>query len=480
MRSLPDSVAEGARQHYGVTLAVLATAALAYAVSQTMVAPALPAIQEQLGTTTTEVTWVLTIYLLTASIATPILGRLGDMFGKEHVLVGVLIGFGLGSLICALSHSIGVLVAGRAIQGCAGAVFPLAFGIIRDEFPPNRVAQGIGLISATFGIGGGIGLVAAGVIVDNLSYEWIFWIALIVTLIAIVCTLLFVPESPVKVPAKIDWAGAALLSVGLGALLLGISEGPRWGWTSPRILGVFTTALLAFVFWVRFELRVPQPLVDMRMMQRRGVWTTNVAALLVGFGMFGSFILIPQFVQAPPAAGYGFNATVTEAGLILLPSTAVMLFAGPFAGWLGSRFGSRLPLLIGTLTAAAAFALIGLAHEERWELYIGTALMGAGIGFAFAAMANLIVEAVEPTETGVATGMNTIMRTVGGSLGAQISATIVSAHVIAGTHIAKEGGYTAAFFLSSAVMLLAFGATLLVPTRARAGVRARVHTTVSG
>ena len=459
------------RQHYGITLAVLATAALAYAVSQTMVAPALPAIQKDLNTTTTGVTWVLTIYLLTASIATPVLGRLGDMFGKERMLVLVLVMFGLGSLVSALSHSIGVLVAGRAIQGFAGAVFPLAFGIIRDEFPPEKVAQGIGLISATFGIGGGIGLVAAGLIVDNFSYEWIFWMALFVTVIAIVATVLFVPESPVKVPSKIDWTGAVLLSVGLGTLLLGISQGPRWGWTSDRVLGLFALSLAAFVLWVRFELRVPAPLVDMRMMRRRPVWATNLAALLVGFGMFGSFILIPQFVQAPANAGYGFNANVTEAGLILLPATVVMLFAGPAAGWLGSRYGSRLPLLIGTLTAALAFGLIAVAHEHRWELYIGTALMGVGIGFAFAAMANLIVEAVDPTETGVATGMNTIMRTVGGSLGGTISAAIVSAHLIPGTQIAKESGYTAAFALSSLVLLLAFAATLLVPQRVRVKTR---------
>ncbi|HEX4717918.1 MAG TPA: MFS transporter, partial [Thermoleophilaceae bacterium] len=433
---------ESPRQHYGVTLAVLATGALAYAVSQTMVAPALPAIQKDLHTTTTGVTWVLTIYLLTASIATPVLGRLGDMFGKEQVLVAVLGMFALGSLVAALSHSIGLLVAGRAIQGFAGAVFPLSFGIIRDEFPPERVAQGIGLISATFGIGGGVGLVAAGVIVDHLAWEWIFWFALIITVLALIATLLFVPESPIKVPARIDWAGAALLSIGLSALLLGISQGPPWGWGSARVLGLFIASAVSFAAWVRFELRVPDPLVDMRMMRRRAVWSTNLAALLVGFGMFGSFILIPQFVQAPANAGYGFDATVTEAGLILLPATAVMLFAGPIAGWLGSRLGSRLPLLIGTATAAAAFTLIAVAHDHKWELYIGTALMGAGIGFAFAAMANLIVEAVDPTETGVATGMNTIMRTVGGSLGAQISATIVSAHVIAGTHIAKEAGYT--------------------------------------
>jgi EmrB/QacA subfamily drug resistance transporter len=442
-----------------------------------MIAPALPAIQRELHTTTTGVTWVLTIYLLTASIATPVLGRLGDMFGKERVLVAVLVMFALGSLVAALSHSIGVLVAGRAIQGFGGAVFPLSFGIIRDEFPPERVAAGIGLISATFGIGGGAGLVLAGVIVDHLSYEWIFWIALIVVSLSVVATVLFVPESPVKVPARIDWAGAGLLAVGLGGLLLGISEGPRWGWASGRVLGVSAAAAVTLATWVRWEARVHDPLVDMKMMRRRGVWTTNLAGLLVGFGMFASFILIPQFVQADPAvAGYGFGASVTDAGLILLPSTAVMLFAGPFAGFLAGRVGSRAPLLLGTALGAAAFAWLSVAHDARWEFYVGTAAMGAGIGFAFAAMANLIVEAVHQTETGVGTGMNTIMRTIGGSLGGQIAATIVSAHVIAGSHTAAESGYTLAFALSAVTMLLAFAATLLVPTRERVPVREPLHT----
>src|SRR5919202_4356429 len=161
------------RQRYNITLAVLATAALAYALLQTMVAPALPAIQRDLGASTTSVTWVLTVYLLTASVATPIIGRLGDMYGKERVLVLTLVVFGIGSLISALSHSLGPLVAGRAVQGLGGAVFPLAFGIIRDEFPREKVATAIGLISATFGIGGGGGLVLSGVLVDNLSWEWI-------------------------------------------------------------------------------------------------------------------------------------------------------------------------------------------------------------------------------------------------------------------------------------------------------------------
>ena len=462
--------ADHPRQSYNVTLAVLALSALAYALLQTMVAPALPAIQHDLNTSTTSVTWVLTVYLLTASIATPVLGRLGDMYGKERMLVLTLALFAVGLLISALSHSLGPLVLGRAVQGFGGAVFPLAFGIIRDEFPRQKVASAIGLISATFGIGGGGGLVLAGVLVDNLSWEWIFWVGLAMTIVALVATHLFVPESPVKVPARIDWAGAALLAAALTALLLAVSEGNSWGWGSARTVGLLAGSVLITLVWVRFETRHPDPLVNMRMMRRRPVWTTNLAALLVGFGMFGSFILVPKFVQAPPAAGYGFNADVTAAGVFLLPSTFVMLVAGPLSGVLGTRLGSRLPLLLGTLLAALAFAFLALEHDARWHIYLATALMGAGIGLAFAAMANLIVEAVEPTETGVATGMNTIMRSIGGSIGAQVAASIVAGSVVASTNLPTESGYTKAFAVSAIGLVGAFAAALAIPRRRGGGL----------
>ncbi len=221
------------------------------------------------------------------------------------------------------------------------------------------------------------------------------------------------------------------------------------------------------MIWVRYEARVSQPLVSMRLMRMRGVWTTNVAGLLIGFGMFGSFILIPQFAQAPAQAGYGFDASVTQAGLFLLPSAALMLVAGPLAGELGNRFGSRLPLLIGALFAVGAFVLLSVAHGERWHIYVSSALLGLGIGFAFASMANLIVEAVPPTHTGEATGVNTIMRTLGGALGGQIAASIVAGHLIAGTGIPAESGYTAAFIMSAVAMSLAFIAALLIPRKNR-------------
>ncbi len=405
---------------------------------------------------------MLTAYLLSASVFTPIVGRLGDMFGKERTLVVSLAILAAGSLLAALATSIEVLIAARVIQGCGGAIFPLSFGIIRDEFPRERVATGIALISSILGIGAGLGIVLAGPIVAALSYHWLFWIPFGLTVVATIATVFFVPESPVKVPGKVNWLGAFLLSGWLVCLLLAISEGSRLGWGDPRIVGLFVAAAVLLWAWIANEQRAPEPLVDMTMMRIRGVWTVNTAAFLVGAGMYSSFILIPQYVETDPSAGYGFGASVTQAGLFLLPSTIGMLVVSPLAGRLANRVGARVPLVLGSLTTCVAFGFLGVAHADPWEVYAGSALLGVGIGLAFASLANLIVVAVRPDQTGVATGMNTVMRTVGGSVGAQIGASVLAATVV-GSALPTEHGYTLAFAFASAACGLATIASLAVP-----------------
>jgi EmrB/QacA subfamily drug resistance transporter len=456
------------RQHYGITLGVLALGGLAYALLQSLVAPALPEIQHSLHVSESAVTWVLTAYLLSASVATPLLGRLGDIYGKERVLVGVLAALAVGTVVSALATSLPVLVGGRAIQGAGGGIFPLAFGIIRDEFPRERVAGAIGLISATFGIGAGAGIVLAGVIVDHLSYHWLFWFPLVAVVIAMVAAARYIPESPVKAPARISWGAAALLSTGLAAVLLAVSQAASWGWGSPRTLGLAAAGLAVLAVWVRGELVSAEPLVDMRMMRLRGVWTVNVAGLLLGFGMFGSFILLPQLVELPESTGHGFGASVTEAGLFMLPSTAAMLIVAPMAGRLERRFGSKPPLVAGVLFAALSFVLLAVDHGSPADIYAASTLLGIGIGLAFAAMANLIVIAVPPDQTGVATGMNTIMRTIGGALGSQIIASILTANVVAATGRPGDRGFTIAFWLAAAVLVVGALAAAAIPGRAPA------------
>jgi EmrB/QacA subfamily drug resistance transporter len=451
------------RRHYGVTFTVLAVAGISYALLQSLVAPALPAIQRDLNTTPEAVTWVFTSFLLSASIATPIAGRLGDMFGKERTLLLVLVVLAGGTLVSAVAKSVELLILGRVIQGTGGAIFPLAFGIIRDEFPRARVASGIGFISALLGVGGGAGIVLAGPILDQLSYHWLFWLPLIPTVIAAVATHLFVPESPLKPGGRVNWLGAGLLSAWLVALLLGASQGPAWGWTDPRVIALFAVAAVLAVVWVRAETRSQEPLVDMKMMRLRGVWTTNLAATLLGFGMYGSFILIPQFVETPARAGYGFHASVTQAGLFLVPSTAGMLSVSPLAGRIAHSVGSRVALAVGALLTMVCFVLLAAAHTERWEIYLASFFLGAGIGLAFAALANLIVEAVPASQTGVATGMNTIMRTIGGAIGGQVAASIIAGTILASTGLPAERGFTIAFAISAGALFVSFLAALAIP-----------------
>jgi EmrB/QacA subfamily drug resistance transporter len=458
------------RTHYRSTFAILAVAGASFALLQSLVAPALRDIQVDLHTSTTGSTWILTAYLLSASVATPILGRMGDIHGKKRMLVVALSALAVGTVMSALAQTIGVMIGGRVVQGLGGAVFPLAFGIIRDEFPPERVAFGIAMISSILGIGGGAGIVLAGPIIEHLGYHWIFWFPVVPVVIAAIAAVVVIPESPVRAPGRVNWVGATLLAGWLVALLVAVSEGPNWGWSSGRTLGLFAAAAVLLVVWVQVESRAAQPLVDMQMMRLRGVWTTNTAALLIGFGMYSSFVLVPQYVQMPASTGYGFGASATEAGLFLFPATLAMLLVSPIAGRLSSTVGSKVPLVAGAAVSAAAFALLAVRRSEHWQIYVATALLGVGIGLAFAAMANLIVEAVPREQTGVAGGMNTIMRSIGGAVGAQISATVVAASAAA-SGLPEAHGWTDAFTLCAVALVGGLLVALAVPSRSRVPVR---------
>ena len=463
----------GERQHYNVTLAILALAGTAYALQQTMVIPALPALQRDLHTTTTWVTWVLTALLLVASVSTPILGKLGDQYGKERLLVISLALFFVGCVGAAAAWNIWALIFFRAFQGLGAAVFPLSFGIIRDEFPREKVGVGIGLISAVFGVGGGFGIVLSGVIVDNLSWRWLFIFGAIPVAIATVAVHRFVPESPIKTPSRVDFLGATLLSVGLVCLLLALTEGESWGWTSARVGGLFAGSAVFLALWVVAELRVPEPMVDMHVFVQRQVLFTNICALITGFAMFGTFVLIPNFVETPRGLAadtarlvdYGFNASATKAGLYLLPSSVTLLFAGPAAGVIGRRIGSKWPLAAGMLLSGISAVMLAFWNTETWQILVALAVLGIGVGFAFAAMATLITEAVSATETGVATGMNTVMRTVGGVIGGEVGAAILTAHLIPTTNVPSLRGYEVAFTIAGAVAFVGVVAAVLVTPR---------------
>ena len=324
------------------------------------------------------------------------------------------------------------------------------------------MAGAVGVLAALTAVGAGLGIVLAGPIVNALDYHWLFWLPLILTVVASVAAVAFVPESPVRTPGRISWLPAVLLSGWLVALLVALSEAPVWGWGSGRVIGLLAGAVVLAVAWEAAELRAATPLIDMTMMRRTAVWTNNLVALLIGVGMYATFAFLPEFVQTPAAAGYGFGASITRSGLMLLPSTITMFAVGMFAGRLTRALGGKVLVIAGCLIGCGAMAILAFAHAHVWEIYLSSAIMGVGFGLAFSAMSALVVAAVPPSQTGVASGMNANIRTIGGSIGAAVMASIVTSQ-LGPSGLPKESGYTTGFAVMAAGLALAALAGLLIP-----------------
>ena len=430
-------------------LAVLALAGTVFAMMQALVIPALPRIQVSLGVNTAEAAWISTAYLLSACILTPVIGRLGEVAGKKRMMLASLATFAAGTLVCAVAGNLAELVAGRVIQGAAGGIYPLAFAIIRDRLPRERVPGGIGLVSSLLGIGGGLGLVLPGPIMTRLSYQWLFWLALIVIAVALVLAACCIPaDGPTEAGARVPWRSSLLMAAGLSAALIAVSEAATWHWLDIRTLGLLTFGAGALLAWGRAEARSSSPLVDMSLMRLRGVWPANAAAMLIGMGMYASFLIIPELVQAPARLGYGFGASVTGAGLFMVPTAAAQLLLGPASGLLHRRISLRTQLITGQLTCAAGFATLAMWHDASWQVYTATTVLGVGFWLCLIALPNQVISAVPAARTGSATAVNTVVRNTGGALGSQLAAAIIVSSAHAGAPAAS--GYIGALILCAA------------------------------
>ena len=322
--------------------------------------------------------------------------------------------------------------------------------------------SGLSIVASLAAVGFGIGSWRPGRSWNVLSYQWLFWLPMITTALAALGAATLVPESPVRTAARVPLLPATLLAAWLVSLLVGLCQGNDWGWGSARVLGLFAGALVLGAAWIVLETRVPVPLIDMRMMRRRGVWTANVVAGFVGFGVYASFGFLPQFLQTPPEAGYGFSATITESGHLLLPSAVASFLMGFMTARLVKALGTRVVVMSGTLASAAAFASIALWHDETWQLFAATSFQGVGSGLVFSSLAGAVIAAVPPEQTGVASGMNANIRTIGGSVGSAVMAGVVTAR-LGPTAVPVESGYVIGFSVLAAGMVLAAAAAAFMP-----------------
>jgi EmrB/QacA subfamily drug resistance transporter len=444
------------------TFAVLAAAAAAFSLMQSLVTPVLPTIQRDLHTSAGTVTWVLTAWLLAASVATPLMGRISDMIGKDRTLLVALAAIAVGCLVAALAPNIGVLIVARVLQGLGGAVFPVSFGILRDEFRPAQVSSAVGAMAAVIATGSGLGIVLAGPIAGALNWRWLFWIPMGVVVLVSLAAWRFVPASPHRTPGRVNWLASVLLSGWLVALLLPLSEATSWGWGSTRTLALLAVAVLLFAGWLVAELRSANPLIDMRMMRLPAVWTTNLVALLFGAVMFGVFAFLPQLMQVPAASGYGFGASVTASGLLMLPMLVTMALFGSLSGPLSRWIGSKAQLLAGAALSTVACTALAFEHGERLSVATAGGVFGIGLGLVYSSMINLIVQSVPMHQTGTASGMNTNIRTIGASIGTAVVSAVVTSHPGPGGFPA-ESGYTTSFTILAVIALAAIAVALLVP-----------------
>jgi len=450
----------------GAIVAVLAMAGLASSFMFTLVVPIQTRLPELLHADRDDTAWVVTATLLAAAVITPIAGRLGDMYGKRRIVLVLLATLVVGSVIAALSTGLIWLIVGRALQGAVTGVIPLGISILRDVLHEDRVDPSIALISATLGVGGALGLPISALVTENADWHALFWTAAALGAIVFVLVLVIVPVSVLRTAGRFDYVGAAGLAVGLLGILLAISRGDAWGWTSPATLGSGLGGILVLLVWGWYELRIAEPLLDLRVAARRPVLLTNIASVAIGFSLFSSNVSYPQLLELPAPTGFGLS--LLAASLVIMPSGLVMMVLSPFSGRLAGSVGPRRLLILGAIALIAAYGFSLVLASEVWHILIANLLIGVGIGFGYAAMPMLIMRSVPQSETGASNGLNALFRSLGtSSAAAVVGAVLASMSTVQdGRALPTASAFQMSFWLGLAAAIVALAVAAFIPLRA--------------
>lgn len=448
-----------------LTIPVLAFGGILMAVMQTVVVPLLPDLPRLTNSSPGAVSWMVTATLLSGAVLTPVLGRAGDMYGKRRVLTAALVLMTVGSVMCALSSDIVVLITARALQGAAAAVVPLSISILRDELPLNAGAPRSPWMSSTVGIGAALGLPLAALVVQYADWHAMFWLTSALGVLGVTAVWWAVKESPVREPGRFDVAGTLGLAVGLVCLLLGVSQGGQWGWGSPRVLGLFAAAVVVMALWWWQQLRTERPLVDLRLVARPRVGLSHVAALLTGFAFYANSLVTAQLVQAPKATGYGLGLSIVETGLCLLPGGVTMLVFSPLSARISAARGPRITLALGAAVIACGYAVRIADSRDLWMIILGATVVATGTTLAYSALPTLILRAVPAEQTASANGVNVLMRTIGQAVSSAAVAAVLVHHtsLVGGAPVPTLHGYLLAFGIAGVIALAAGVAALTIP-----------------
>ncbi|MFD9492034.1 MFS transporter [Streptomyces sp. NPDC060005] len=459
-----------ARRPSGATVPVLAFAGIVVAVMQTLLVPVIKDLPALLGTAPSNATWVLTSTLLAGAVATPIMGRLGDLFGKRRMLLTSLSIMVVGALISALTSTLLPMIVGRSLQGFAMGAIPLGIGLMRDMLPREKLGSAMALMSSSIGVGGGLALPAAALVAQHANWHALFYGAAALGVISIVLTLLVVPESPMRAQGTFDVLGAIGLSVGLVLFLLPITKGSDWGWTAPTTLGLFGASVAVLLLWGVMELRLKAPLVDLRTTARPAVLFTNLASIMVGVSFYVVSLVLPQLLQLPKSTGYGLGQSMVSAGLLVMPLGLTMMVTAPVYARLSAKYGPKVTLILGMVIIGIGYgAGLGLM-SAAWQSLVIAVVLGAGIGLAYSSLPALIIGSVPASETGAANGLNTLMRSIGTSVSSAVIGMVLAntANHVGGAAIPTTHGFRVSFMIATGAVLVGLVLALFLPRQRQA------------
>lgn len=450
----------------GAIVAVLAIAGLASSFMFTLVVPIQSKLPELLDASREDTAWVVTSTLLAAAVITPIAGRLGDMYGKRRIVLVLLALLVAGSVIAAASPGIIGVIIGRTLQGAVTGVIPLGISILRDVLHEDRVDAAIALISATLGVGGALGLPISALITERSDWHVLFWVSAALGVVVFALVLWIVPVSALRTGGRFDYIGTAGLAVGLLGVLLAVSRGNEWGWSSPAVLASGIGGIVVLLVWGWYELRIAEPLLDLRVAARRPVLLTNITSIAFGFSLFASNVVYPQMLELPAAAG-GFGLSLVAASLVVMPAGLVMMVLSPFSGRLARTVGPKLLLVSGAVALVLTYGFTLLFASEVWQILVANIGIGFGIGFGYAAMPMLIMRSVPQSETGASNGLNALFRSLGTSTAAAVVGAVLATFAIDLDGVAVPGpaAFQLSFVLGGGAALVALVVALFIPRR---------------
>ncbi|UOE44737.1 MFS transporter [Agromyces larvae] len=440
----PETSPDPIQTRTGAIVAVLAITGIVVSLAQTLVVPIIQNLPAIFDTSAADAGWIITVTLLVGAVATPVIGRLGDLFGKKPVLLIAIVPFIVGSAICALAVDLGWMIVGRGLQGIATGMIPLGISLLHDALPKQKTGAAIALMSSSMGIGGALGLPIAAAVTQYADWRALFWATAVAAVLAFAAIFFVIPSGRSQTRSRgFDWIGTLGLAVGLVALLLGVSKGGDWGWTGVATITALVVAVVVLGLWGWYELRHRAPLVDLRTTVRPVVLLTNLASILVGFAMYALNLILPQVMQYPVELGYGLGLPMLGMGLCMVPMGLAMASVSKVGAGLSHRHGPKVTLAvagiviaIGYGSAAVVLATLGNrpagpadAAQIAWTialLVLGATVVGCGIGFAFGAMPALIMSSVPASEKAAANGFNSLMRSIGTTASAAVIGVVLA------------------------------------------------------